>query len=178
MRSLYVSLAAVAVVLGGCSFSFGSSSDPLDSVSAAELVNEEFTEDIGLGELSTECDVPDDVDDGDAITCTSTTPDGDVIEWSGAATGTRTFDIETTNLLRAGSVEDLERDVVESMVNEGLPVTDGDLDCGDQARVLDASNALVCAVTDPRDGAVYDITITVDFDNASFGFVIADEPRS
>ena len=168
---------AAGVVLAGCSFSVGGS-DTLDSDSAADAVDEEFTDALQLGDLSTECDVPNDADEGDEFTCTSTTADGEVIVWEGVATSRSEFDVETTNLLNADAVEVLEGDIVASLVDEGVPVEDGAVDCGGSARVIDAGGSLVCAVTDPG-GAIYDVTITIsDLESGAFRFVIADEPRS
>ncbi|MEO1059559.1 MAG: DUF4333 domain-containing protein [Actinomycetota bacterium] len=149
MRSVVVFVATVSVVVGGCSFSFGTS-DTLDSESAAELVNDEFTEALGLGELDTECDVPDDLEEGDEISCTSSTGDGEVIQWQGAASSSSEFDIETINLLNVDAVAELELDVVATLLDEGFAVADDDLDCGKTARVLDEQGAFVCAITDQR----------------------------
>ncbi|MEM8618403.1 MAG: DUF4333 domain-containing protein [Actinomycetota bacterium] len=170
-------LAAAGVALAGCSFNVGGS-DTLDSESVAEAVNEEFSGELQLGDLSTECDVPDDADDGDGFTCTSTSADGEIILWQGVATSQSEFDIETMNLLNVDAVEALEADIVASLVGEGVPVTEGAVDCGDTARVVDQSGSLVCAVTDPG-GAIYNVTITIaDLESGAFGFIVADEPGS
>ncbi|MEO1056393.1 MAG: hypothetical protein AAFY28_05695, partial [Actinomycetota bacterium] len=49
---------------------------------------------------------------------------------------------------------------------------------GETARVLDEQGAFVCAITDQRDGAVYDITITIsDLEADRFSIAIAETPR-
>ena len=109
---------------------------------------------------------------------TSETPDGDVIEWAATATSSSAFDVESVNLINAEVVGDLEIAAAEALAGQGVPVSPGDLECGDTARILDDRRALVCAITDPASGAVYDTTITItDPDDLTFDVEIAETPR-
>ncbi len=167
----------LAAALGACSFSIGGS-DELDSEAAAELVDEEFEEELGLGDLTTQCAVPNDLEEGDTFTCTSETPDGEVIEWAATATSSTDFDVESVNLINPEAVGALEIAALEALAEQGVPVGEGDLDCGDTARVLDAGTSVVCAITDQSDGSVYDATITItNPDPLRFDVQIADAPR-
>ena len=60
----------------------------------------------------------------------------------------------------------------------GSEIGRDNLECGDGPIALDEDSSVLCAITDPTSGDVYDATLTVsDTTTGEFDIVVADEPR-
>lgn len=167
-----------AAALVGCSPS-GS-----DYKGAAEdLIEEEISEQAGVGELTASCDdPPEDPAVGDTFACTGTTADGAEIEFVATVAEDDKVEVVSTNLLTAENLATIEEIAVAALEQE-VQVTLGveNFDCGDEPVVLEpAAGSLVCALTDPSSGDVYDATVDIPDlgDLSSLTVQVADQPRS
>ncbi len=85
----------------------------------------------------------------------------------------------STNVLLAEDMPTLEVAAVDALNTEfEFGLGPDDIDCGSELVVLDASQTLVCGLTETATGDVYDATLTItDIDTGAFDIAIADSPR-
>jgi hypothetical protein len=151
----------------GCSFSVG---DTPQSV-ATELIEGELATELALGEITAECEEPPNRDTGTTFGCTSATDYGEV-RWLATMADEDSVNVESLNVLSDANVTDLE-----NTTNAQLGTSDAD--CGSGPIVLGVDLTVVCALTDPATGDVYDVTLTfTDLEAGTFDIVVADTPRS
>lgn len=165
MRKIAISLTGV-FVLAGCS------SDPQGA--ATTLIEGELAEQIGLGPLRADCEVPENSEVGSTFTCTATTDDGDRIELMTTFEPDDRIFVQTTNVLLADEVPRVEADAAASLGAEtGVDLAPTAVQCPDGAVVLDAADQMRCRITDPTDGTIYEMIVTMrDFDpDAGFQYV-------
>ncbi len=167
--------------LGGASLLLAACGSTDFSGSAADLIEGELADQAGFGALTAECGTPgDEPGVGDTFDCTGATEDGRTIEFTATVTAEDTFDIVSTNVILPSDLGELEALTAQS-IGESLGVTlpADSVDCGTEPVIVDAGATMLCAVTDPDTGDVYDTTlsnIVLAPDDVSFEWDLA--PRS
>ncbi len=118
----------------------------------------------------------------DTFDCTGVTEDGRTIEFTATITAEDTFDIGSTNVILPsdlGQVEALTAQAIGESIGIVLPADS--VDCGAEPLIVDGDATMLCAVTDPDTGDVYDTTlsnIVLAPDDISFEYDVAESPRS
>lgn len=178
LRTLVVAGIGLSLVaLVGCSPS-GS-----DYKSAAEdLIEGDIEELAGLGDLSATCDDPSgDPKVGDTFNCTATTTGGATIKFVATVAEDDKVNVESTNLITPEALAAIEKTAVGALEQEtGLTLGAENFSCGDASVVIDvATEYLVCALTDPATGDVYDAQIDIPSldDVTNLTVQVADQPR-
>lgn len=167
---------ALLLLLAACSgsVSFGG---PDAQETAVALIEGRLTDQAGLGPLEGECDEIDEPEVGDTFACTGTTGDGQVIQFTAEVTsedGTDAdgVDVNSVNLLAPSAVPGLVDQAAEVLGREvGVALTGDDLACPADAVVVEVDTTIVCELTDPTNGDVFEATITIT-DPETAGFVI------
>jgi hypothetical protein len=173
MRSL--ALLAALVVLSSCSVSGEISVGSQTPEGASEdLIEGALAEQIGLGELTASCSSPSSEEVGARFLCTGDSEDGRTIEFQAVIEEDGPF-VSTTNVVLAENLEPIVANIVGEIENQsGVDLAGDALDCGTETLVVDASNQVICPLTDPT-GQVFDTLITfngLDTDNPTFDFVV------
>lgn len=174
VRPVAVAALVLAPLAAGCSFSVGGSPR-----SAAESAIEgDLAEDGGLGEVEATCDEPASDEVGEEFTCTSTSDLGP-LRWRVTIGEDDKVDVQSVNLVTAEGLDLLETEAVRLLEEQiGSEIGRDNLECGDGPIALDEDSSVLCAITDPASGDVYDATLTVsDTTTGEFDIVVADEPR-
>jgi len=148
------------------------------SEAAAALIAAE-SEALGLGEVQVDCDDPPSQDVGTTFECRSTAELG-VVSWVVTIEEDDNIGVVTTNLIRADVADRIEAAAVASLEAEtGQALGVENFDCGPGPFVLDERSAIVCALTSPTSGEVFDAVLTfTDLDTGAFQVLVADEPRA
>jgi hypothetical protein len=166
---------APALVVSACSVSGEISIGTPSMENATEDVIEgTLTEQMALGDLTANCSKPSSEDVGSRFLCTADTEDGRTIEFQAVIEEDGPF-VETTNVVLAENLAPIVATVLAEIENlAGVDLTDDALDCGAGTLVVDASNQIVCDLTDPV-GDVFDTIITfngLDTDSPTFDFEV------
>ena len=146
---------------------------------AEKLIEGDLATQLGLGKIAATCETPPDRDAGTTFTCASPTEFG-TISWLATMADKDNINVESTNLVKADVLPDIERVAVASLEQEvGQPLGVENFHCGDKPVVLSADNTMVCALTDPADpNVVYDATVTVtDLATGAITVAVSDTPR-
>ncbi|MGB0115064.1 MAG: hypothetical protein WBP59_17725 [Ilumatobacteraceae bacterium] len=156
-RPMSIGTAAAALgalaLLAGCGGSAAKSGET--------VIEEKLAEDIGLGDLDAECTEPDGLREGETFTCEATTEDGTEIFFLGTMTSDDEFDIITTNLLSASDVDAIRTEGARVLTPEaGVELSADDIQCPDEVVVLDDTGDFECEITDPTNGAVFELVIS------------------
>lgn len=173
VRSIGPVAAAFALALSACSIG-----DTPEGV-AKKLIETDLAEQLGLGEVTATCEKPPNRDVGTTFTCNSPTSFGD-IKWTATMADAKTVNVQSDNLVTKDVLPQIETAAASSLTASlGTTITDADIDCGANPVVLADDLSMVCALTDPGNGAVYDTTLTfTDLEQGAFDIAIADAPRS
>ncbi|MFA9564364.1 MAG: hypothetical protein ACERLM_06625 [Acidimicrobiales bacterium] len=176
MRLVMSILFVVAFVASGCSFSASVGGSPESA--AQDVIEEELAGELALGEIEAECGEPPNDDEGSTFACTSETDRG-LIRWEATIVDEDTVNVQSLNFLVGSDVVALEgAAVVELEQVVGTTLGTENFDCGEPPLVLDSDDELVCALTDPANGDVYDTTVIItDTSTGAFEFEVAPEPR-
>ncbi len=175
-------LALGVVVAGvGCSaeVSIGTGGGPV--AAAEEFIEGSGAEEAGLGPLEAACNEPSGTDVGIDFLCTGTTEDGREIEFVTTIDEGDTVSVNSVNLVTPAGLDNLEASSVaalEAQVGEPLGVEN--FDCGSEAIILEPDNVAACVLTDPVNGDVYDVEVTIDDPsdpNTNIDVLVADTPR-
>jgi hypothetical protein len=177
-RRLAVVLVMGAAVTAGCSgdISFSIGGQSVDDA-AVELIEGELADGIGLGALEADCPEVSDPEVGTEFGCTATTPDGDVIEFAGLIDREDHIDVNTTNVIVADAIVNIEAAGID-LVNEteGATLDASAMDCGDASIIIPADGVVECTLTDTSSGDLYDAVYTVT-DVATGDFSLEWTPR-
>ena len=86
--------------------------------------------------------------------------------------------MSSTNLILARALPAVETGAVTALEEAvGLTLGTESFDCGDTTVILD-SGTLLCTLTDPANGDLYDAVVTIeDMDTMALNVVVADAPR-
>jgi len=173
-RQATAAIVAVAICAGwlaGCSgdlsFSIGGQSV---EEAATELIEGELADQIGLGTLVASCPEVPEPEVGTEFACTAETVDGEVIEIAGVVDREDHIDLNTTNLIARAVLGEFESAGVGVLNDQqGLALDASAIDCGDTARVFGDDTTMVCTLTDPDTGDLFDATFTItNLDEGTF----------
>jgi hypothetical protein len=175
---LVVPVLVVALVGAACSLSIGGTPTERAAATATSLIEAEALA-LGLGDVNVSCEEPADDQVGTTFGCTSESSLG-VVDWVVTVSDADKISAVTTNLVRADLADTIEQAAVESLEAQvGSTLGVENFDCGPGPFVLDANLAMVCALTEPTNGEVYDATLTfTDLATARFQISVSTEPRS
>jgi len=172
-------LLVLAVVASACTgsvdISFGGETPAEAAVDLIE--GNEMAARIGIASVSdAECDDPLDEEIGTIFMCTAQS-DGQTINFEVALEEDDRIFASPTNVVDPAGLSRLEDAAVQGLNNEndfGLP--EGALECGDSGVILNAENQLICALTDPDTGVMFDTLVTVtDVETGQFTVVVVGE---
>ncbi len=166
---------AAAMVVGlfasGCSGSFSFSVGGADiETPAGELISGELSEQLGLGEQTPECTIPDSPELGTVFTCTGTLEDGRVINYDGLVTEDDTFTLNSTNTLQP---ELFEPDFYQQILsdNPGAALSPDGIDCGTGMQVV-IDSTFTCNILPDNEGPLTATITMPDTQNGSYEYVI------
>jgi hypothetical protein len=176
IAAMIVVALALSACGGSASFSFGGKDSP--ETVAEDLIEGELSDQLGFGALVASCESPGTSDVGTTFTCTGTVG-ATTIDFAAEVDREDHVSVVSTNVLLASDLVALETAAVQVLNDQfdlGLP--EGAVDCGDSAVVLNTANEMVCALTDPGNGDIYDATLTItDMDQGTFDIDVAAAPR-
>ena len=171
-------LVAVALLVSACSgsveFSFGGQT-PAEA--AIELIEgDEMALRLGIDDLTgAVCDDPPDREIGTVFNCTAT---------SGGKTVEFDVELEAEDRIFAGPTNVVDRTVLGNYATSavrslnsanGFELPDDAIDCGTQTVVLDSDRQMICTLTDPDNGDLYDAVLTVrDTEQGTFAVEIVE----
>ena len=151
----------------------------LHSDRGAATIENIIASQIGLGPLNAQCSAVDGLVFGDEFDCTAETEDGQIVLFKGRVNDGAIIDVQTLNVLTADILGAVEVAATDVLIEDGLDVALGGLECGNASLVFDPLQtlALACRVLHPLTGRVHAATVTVV--NASTARVtveVAEEP--
>ena len=175
-HSLKFLVAPLLIAAAGCSFSIGGDSP---EKTAESLIDGELADLIGLGGLEAACDEAADSEVGTEFSCTGTTADGRVIEFVTVIDREDRIDVNTTNLMAADVVAQLEIDGAEALGRQvGVQLPADSIDCPEGHAIFEDALNLLCTFYAPGSSDVYDITFELpDLVSGDFSLQVADNPR-
>jgi hypothetical protein len=143
-------------------------------------VEGDLAESLRLGEIDADCEDPPSTDVGATFSCTATTEGGETIDVDAVIDEDDRVVVNAVNVIAATDVPNLEAEaarVLAEQVGQELPAEN--VDCGEETIVLEVSEPIVCALTDPASGDVFDATVVFeDLSDGSFTVEVASAPRS
>jgi hypothetical protein len=181
MRKYLLLMIAFSLLAAACSgsveFSIGGESP---DNAAEDLIEGDIAEQAGLGELTADCEKPEDPEVGTFFDCTAETEDGQTILLTTEIDREDHIDVNSTNLITPQALPSFETAGTNALAEQfGVELPDGTIQCGDESVVLAADGTFVCSFEDPGNGDIYDITYEVtDIDAGDFNLAIAETPRS
>ncbi len=135
-----------------------SSTEP--DAAAVELIQGELSEQIGLGSLTGDCDEPDGSGEGDEFSCTGTTEDGAVIDFTAVFEADDEIFLYPTNLVVDSSL--FEAEAATTLGPEfGIEIDPAQIECPEGVTVLDADGQMFCTITDAETGGVFPLIVTL-----------------
>lgn len=169
-------MGATILLAAGCSFSIGGQSL---SDAAVELIEGDFSEQLGVELTNASCTDPASDEIGTTFACQATYA-GDQVDFEVTVDAPDHIVARSTNLLYVDAQRAIGNAIATAFADQGIDGLVGeDLDCGGDAMVLAQDMTFVCALSTPPDGDVYDTTIRItDLQDLTFDFVVADQPRS
>ena len=160
-------LLVIGLIASACSGSVSFSIGELDlETPSNELISGELSDQLGLGEQTPACDIPDDPDPGTEFTCTGLLEDGRVIEYVGVLSEEESVLLDTTNVILDPSR--FEADFHEQLINQNpeAELREEDVDCGPDPIVIE-DDTFICTVTAGADLLTATVTMA-DAQNGSF----------
>ena len=177
----YVSgLAALVVVLatactGSVEFSFGGQ-DPVEV--AVELIEgTAMAQRLGVDPISgVTCDDPPNQAVGTVFACRGESA-GQQIDFDVLFDDEDSIFAGPTNVVDPAGLERLENVAVEQLNSEnGFQLPLEAMECGDGGVILDAEMQMLCALTEPDTGTVFDVLVTVtNTESGAFSLVVVGE---
>ncbi len=166
---------AAAITLGLSACSIGDTPEGV----AKKLIETDLADQLGLGEITATCQKPPNRDVGTTFTCSSPSEYG-VVNWTATMADAKTVTVESDNLVTMAVLPQIETAAATSLsASIGTSITDADVDCGPNPVVLADDLSMVCTLTDPGNGDLYDTTLTfTDLQQGAFDISVADAPRS
>lgn len=157
---------------GSVSFSVGGQSP---SEAAIELIEgDAMAQRLGIDDITgATCDEPTSEDVGTIFRCTATS-DAKTVEFDVEIEGDDRIFAGPTNVVDKNLLPDYEVSAVQSLNDaNGFGLPEDAIDCGERTVVLDAERTMICELTVPETGEVFDAAITVsDTELGSFSVEI------
>lgn len=169
-----VLLCATMLVAAGCSFSIGDTA----TNAAEDVIEGDAATQLGLTDVSADCGIPPDTEAGTTFTCTSTSNIGD-IDYLATIVDDETVNVRWVNLIDDEYIAALEVAAVNALETQSnLALGLENFDCGDGPRLLPDESTVLCELTDPSNGDLYDTTLLItDYENIRFDIEVAENPR-
>lgn len=156
-----VLLALLATACGGSvSFSVGGQSP---SEAAVELIEgDAMAQRLGIDDITgAMCDEPTSEDVGTIFRCTATS-DAKTVEFDVEIEADDRIFAGPTNVVDKDLLADYEVSAVQSLNDaNGFGLPEDAMDCGERTVVLDAERTMICALTEPETGEVFDAALTI-----------------
>ena len=164
-----VAVTAVGLVTmtagGACTdgLPFGSGDDQRYLDAGAALIEGDLATRIGLGPLEASCSGSG-LDAGSTFTCTGTPSGLPSIDFVATISDDgEGVDLASSNLLLADQVEQIEAFAAALIAGEtGQPIGAQHFECADSSLVVRTGQTVDCLVTDPLEGTVHAVAVTVD----------------
>ena len=170
----------VLLAASSCSFSTVKGADY--RAAAEKLITGTLAEQAGLGAVRPACEKPAGNNTGDTFECTATTKKDEVVRFVATITGLGKVDVESTNLITAANLTQIEEVAVLALEKEvGHTLGVENFDCGDTYTVIDPDEqVLLCALTDPKSGREFDAQVDLPdlTDIRSLTVTVAKKPRA
>lgn len=179
MRRLAM-FAICLIVMASCSVDVSVSFGGADAAAAAvDLIEGELADQAGIGPLEAQCEEIDDPEPGDSFTCTATTESGETIRFDAIMEEDDIVDVESVNLVTIDGLDTIEALAVQVLEeNVGATLGRENFDCGDRGLVVEPGGTIMCLLTDPVSGNLYDATVTVEvLDPIEILVEVGDTPR-
>ena len=176
-RMLGAIVIAGSLLLSGCSFSFGSES-PAEA--AEGLIEGEWADQFGLDLTDASCSDPANEDPGTRFPCQATLDGAAFVEFDVLIESEDRIVAQSTNVIFSEQFPAIADAIAGSFADQGIEgLTTESLDCGANIIVLGSERTIVCGLTEPETGEVYDTIIRfTDVVSLTFDFEVAEEPRS
>lgn len=177
-RSAMVTICVI--LIAGCSVDVSVSFGGADAAAAAvDLIEGELADQAGIGTLEAQCEEIDDPEPGDTFTCTAQTESGEVIRFDAIMKEGDIVDVESVNLVTVDGLDAIEALAVQVLEeNVGATLGRENFDCGDRGLVVEPGGTIMCVLTDPVGGSLYDTTVTVEtLDPIEIFVEVGDTPR-
>ena len=167
-----------ALVFSACSgsvnFSFGGQS-PAEA--AVELIEgAAMAQRLGIDLLTNVvCTDPPDTEVGTVFSCTADSA-GNAVAFEVELEAEDRIFAAPSNVVEARRLTDYATSAVQALNDSnGFTLPEDAIDCGDASIVLDADSQMICTLTDPDNGTLYDAVLTVsDTDSGAFDVEIVD----
>lgn len=175
MRRTTALIAALAVTLmAGCAASGTDYKKAAEKLISGDLSSQ------GFGKMTGACDAPPEKPKaGDTFNCTGTTADGKVAKFVATVQDGNKVELNSTNVLSTDDLRAIEQTAVAALEQQaGATLGAENFTCGNEAVIFDESG-IVCALTDPSSGSVFDATVTISdlTDLSTLQVQVADTPR-
>lgn len=167
-RTALVALVALAGLGAACG---SATADPAEQAEA--LIETELADQAGLGPLVAACADAEGVGAGDTFTCTGTTEDGRVVEFTAEVEEGGAGEVTSTNLATPDDIPRLTAEAARVLGEEnGVQLPPEAMTCDDsRGLIIEAGATLDCTVVDPRSGDELDAVITIT-DPENLGFEV------
>ena len=145
------------------------------------MIRTTVAETAGLGDLSPVCPEVADAAVGVTWDCTAATADQRLIALRGVVNEVGQVELATTNMIAAGALPSFERAAVDALNTQvpGANLVEESIDCGDTSVVFGQDRVLVCALSDPHTGQIFDVSLTIeDIESRQFSLKVAEAPRA
>lgn len=130
------------------------------AASGVDLIEGELADQIQLGPLTGECEEPSESGEGEEFTCTGTTEDGAVINFTAVFEADDEVFIYPTNLVVDSSL--FEAEAATTLGPEfGIEIDPAQIECPEGVTVLDSEGQMFCTITDAQTGGVFPLTVTL-----------------
>jgi hypothetical protein len=128
-----------------------------------QLIEGDLATAIGLGPLTAVCQGRD-LGAGDTFTCVAESGSQPPIDFVATISGDgEGVDLMSTNLLLAEQVQRIEAFAADLLAADtGRPFSADDFECANSSLVVAVGQSLDCLVTDPSDGSIHAVAVTVD----------------
>ena len=129
---------------------------------ATAVIENQIADQVGLGELTADCDEPDTREVGTTFSCTATTGDGDVIELTTTFEDDDRIFVLPTNVLLADDMPLVEAEAAQVIGSEvGAEIAPADVECPGRSVVMDANDQMRCRITDTSSGTTFVLIVTL-----------------
>lgn len=168
----------VTVVLTGCTdgLPFVSGDDATYLDAGQTLIEGDVANRIDLGPLDATCRGRG-LGAGDAFACTAMATSQPPIEFVATISDDgEGVDLVTTNLLLAEQVEQIEVFAASLIAEDtGRPITADSFECADSSLVVAPGEAIDCLLSEPAEGTIYAVAVTVeDLEGLSIAVAVGD----
>lgn len=129
---------------------------------ATAVIETEIADQVGLGELTADCEEPENPVVGETFACSATTESGELIRLTVEFEDDDRIFVLPTNVLLGDDMPLVEAEAAQVLGDEiGVEIDASDVDCGDDSRVMDANDQMTCTITDTSSGTTFELVVTL-----------------